>query len=365
MTKVKNFERRGDFVFRDVYKRHGFATFSPDAVGEESTYAVDAEGAVAPVHCAAHITAYDSGNGVASYHVFTRNGADFDKTQTAAATLSVDPGSVDIRAVNSTCHGSFTVGAKAFCVDAAGARAGVNTPAGPEYTLDVGGDCNLLGSLRVDGDAVIRRTAEGNLVVAAFDGLTIQADLVAGDNVLRVNALTGRVGVNVDAPARALDVAGDAAVSGNLLVGGYELASSVVHESTEPFPYEGPGPQGDTGLPFFQAVQTRGTPFVTPSGTNNSVFAFAAAGAYMLQVELEVGYPWLPEGDVATYFVKNGNTAQKLGYECRPAGATFGSTRPYLLVANAQDTIRFVLESTSVSEFQVGIQACRATFVKL
>lgn len=588
VVNVKSFERRGDFAFRDVYRRNGFATFAPQALGEESSYAVDAEGAAPAVHCAAHITKYDSGNGVASYHLFTRNNADFDKTLTSQATLSVDPASVVIRAANSTCQGSFTVGAQAFRVDAATRRAGINTPASPAYTLDVGGDCNLSGNLRVRGNAVVQAGAgpQGNLVLATLDGLTLRGPLDAGGNVLTVNVATQRVGVNVGGdPAHALDVAGDAnlglggtyrvqgtavlsrttlgssvtassltsvgnltsltvapggatrldsclfrsinrglaqplgsatevcqlqaghggyfvsmgvvqthehnslsrmyhlpiwfnatmgewrralpiassgpnnehdwavdvrvlestatlrlvrtqttplasnvnitsslavyqsanqvtltelsataanvslslepyvgtpltqvggnvgigtaapttklevagsvSVSGNLRVGGYELASSVMYQSAQPFVYTGPGVALDNGVPFFQAVQTRGTPFVTPSGNNNSVFTFTAGGTYMVQAEVEGGYPWLPEGDVITYFVKNGNAAQKLGYECQPVGATFGCTRSYLLVADAQDTVRFVVDSSTAGpDFQVGIQACRITFAK-
>ena len=559
LVKVKNYDLRGDFVFRDVYRRHGVAAFAVGAHGEESSYAVD-DATGSAVHCAAHITKYDSGNAVASYHLFTRNGGDFDKAQPGQATLSVDPSSVVIRSANLACQGpgGFTVGARAFRVDAATSRAGVNLAAGapPAYTLDVGGDCNLAGSLRIGGNAVLQTAAspQGNLVLASLDGLAVRGNvdvtgaagdgyLIQGQSVLTATALGagvtassltslgnltslnvvsngaarlgsclfrsfnrglaqplgsateicqlqaghggyfvtlgvvqthehnslsklyhlpvhfnatqgewrralpiassgpnnehdwavdirvldntaalrlvrtqttpqantwnitsslavyqspnqvtlselsatsanvatanvyvntpltqvgGNVGIGTAAPATKLEVVGDAAVSGKLRVGGYELASSVVYQSPQPFVYTGPGAELDGGLPFFQAVQTRGTPFVTPSGNNSSVFTFSVGGAYMVQVEVEVGYPWLPEGDVVTYFVKNGNTAQKLGYECRPMGATFGCTRPYMLVAEAQDTVRFILDSRSAGpEFEVGIQTCRVTFVKL
>lgn len=488
LVKVKNYDQRGDFVFRDVYKRHGVTTFAVGAQGEESSYVVNPEGSA--VHCAAHITKYDSGNAVASYHLFTRNGADFDKAQPAQATVSLSAAAATFRSSQTRVEGGFSV-SSLLKVDPATTRVGVNVAdAPPAYTLDVNGDCNVRGNILVHGNVVtltsggpgvsttpsattfrtsapfvylgpgealadglpFAGTAEtrgsavvtpandgprtftfakaGTVLVQAHvqggypflpggdvttyfvrngdtaqplavetavheDGIplafakTVVLDVVEGDTLyLVVDSTYGsafEVGIQSASIAfleyaggsipsgslASLDVDGDATVQGNaavegtLSVGGYELASSVVYQAPAPFEYEGPGAAGTEGIPFSQSVQARGTSFVT-AASGGRVFAFAVGGVYMVQVEVEVSFPWLPEGSTAvTYFIKNGDASQKVGYDTRSSTDVFGCTRSVVFVAEAQDTLSFVLTDGAGTNIQVGIQACRITFVKL
>jgi hypothetical protein len=83
----------------------------------------------------------------------------------------------------------------------------------------------------------------------------------------------------------------------------------------------------------------------------------------MLQAELETGYPWFPEGDINTYYVKNGNVSVKFGSESH-APSNFSCTRPYLMTVNASDNVRFIVDSSSGNDYEAGINASRLTMLK-
>jgi hypothetical protein len=153
-------------------------------------------------------------------------------------------------------------------------------------------------------------------------------------------------------------------VTGNLSLNGSEWASSVIHGTTTPFLYSGPGPASTNGVSFYTQTQTNGTAFVTASGTNNSVFTFSTSGTYMLQAEVDVGYPWMPDGDINTYYLLNGNPAARRGNESH-APSNFSCTRPYLLTVNASDNVRFVIDSSSGNEYEVGLNTAQLTMLKL
>jgi hypothetical protein len=121
----------------------------------------------------------------------------------------------------------------------------------------------------------------------------------------------------------------------------------------------------DNGVPFYTQVLTKGINFVTASGTNNDVFTVNVDGTYLIQVEIQTGYPWFPEGDLSTYYVKNGNTTNKYGVEKHPGTESFTCTRPYFMVLEANDTIRFLIDSSVGNTFEAGINVCRLTFLKL
>lgn len=154
-------------------------------------------------------------------------------------------------------------------------------------------------------------------------------------------------------------------VSGNLHVNGAIWASSVIYETTTPFTYTGPGASYDNGVPFFTQVATQGTSFVTASGNNNSVFTFAATGTYMVQSEVEVSYPWMPEGvENKTYYVVNGDATVPYGTEVH-ASTNFTCTRPVLLTLNANDNVRFVIEASTGYDYEVGLDSTKLTILKL
>jgi len=145
---------------------------------------------------------------------------------------------------------------------------------------------------------------------------------------------------------------------------GADWASSVIHGTTTPFLYTGPGTAYSNGVSFYSQTQTTRTAFVTVSGTNNSVFTFSTSGTYMLQAEVEVGFPWMPDGDINTYYLVNNNPASKRGNESH-APSNFSCTRPYLLTVAASDNVRFVIESSSGNEYEVGLNSARLTMLKL
>lgn len=160
-------------------------------------------------------------------------------------------------------------------------------------------------------------------------------------------------------------VAVNATVSGNLDVNGAVWASSVVYGSSAPFVYTGPGVSQRSGVPFFNELSSKGTPFVTASGNSNSVFTFSTAGTYMVQSEVQVSYPWMPEGaENTTYYVINGDGSMPYGSEVH-APAKFACTRPLLLSLNAQDNVRFVIDSSTGYEYEVGLDSSKLTILKL
>lgn len=260
-------------------------------------------------------------------------------------------------------------------------------------TLTVSGNVDFLGLLYVD------MTAQGNVIfdtkadtanvytITQLDGgqldsryyteTEVNALLAAKANVANAaisgtlsvsgNSSFGNLSTNVIA-ATAVS-AGNVTTSGSLTASSLTLnntawASYVVHSTSTPFTYTGPGSSLANGVPFFAQTEANGTAFVTPSGNNNSVFTFATSGVYLLQSEVDAGFPYFPEADLYTYYIKNGNTAVQFAKETH-SPTSFSCTRPYLFTASASDNVRFIMESFAGNEYEVGLNSTRFTMLKL
>jgi hypothetical protein len=91
----------------------------------------------------------------------------------------------------------------------------------------------------------------------------------------------------------------------------------------------------------------------------------ATAGTYMVQAEVGVAYPWMPDGgDNTTYYVVNGDGATPYGREVHPS-AKFACTRPLLLTLSANDNVRFVIDSSVSAAYDVGLDSTKLTILKL
>lgn len=296
---LKSNHLRGDFVFRDVYKRNAYSTFAGNQASENSTLYIDEnENAL---KCTSQVTTYS--NGIGALHLYTRNGVEFDNSNVASASVSIDPSAATFRSSNTHVKGGFTVRANLLLADPSTSRVGINQST-PDYTLDVNGDCNIRGNIMVNGSS------------------------------LQTMMQTRKVGFG----------------------------------TATPFLYQGPGTDYSNGLPFFATMEIAGENFLTTNAEqNNSVFTFSKTGTFLIQVEVEGAYPFLPEGEVSTYFVKNGNAAVKHGLETTMysgAGA-FGCTKTYILNAQENDNVRFIIDSVSHNEYIAGIQACRISFLDI
>lgn len=290
-SRFKNNYLRGDFYFRDVYRRHAFSTFSRNEVSEYSTVYIDENEEA--VNCTSQICTFD--NGVGAFHLYTRDGQEIDKANAARATVSVSSANAIFRSATTHVDGAFAV-SSLLTVDPSAVRVGINVN-NPSYTLDVNGDCNIRGNIWVNG-AALQTTA------------------------------------NTD---------------------------SVVYGTTVPFLYTGPGDGYTNGVPFFAQQDATGDAFVAASGPNNNVFTFTKSGTFLVQAEVEGGYPFFPEGDATTFFLKNGE--EKLGVQTHAydgAGA-FGCATTYLVNATAHDSIAFIIDSVSQNAFEAGIDRCRLT----
>lgn len=288
---IKNNHLRGDFVFRDVYKRHAFSTFAGNEHSESSTLYINEN--QDPVNCTSQISTYK--DGVGTVHLYTRNGQDFDKTNAANATVSINSVSTIFRSSNTHVNGGFSV-----------------------------------------------------------------------KSLLKINPSTNRVGVNQTNPAYTLDVNGDCNISGNILVNGNALSfstSSATFGTTTPSLYQGPGEELTEGLSFVTSVETKGDTIVTASDSFRT-FTFEKQGLYLVQTQVRGTVPWLPEGDVSTYFIKNGDTTQKLAMETIPhdGASALACAKTYLVQAEVGDTLRFIIDSVASNTYTAGIQECSIAF---
>lgn len=326
---VKNNHLRGDFYSRDVFQRNTYSSFAGPSYSDSSTLYINESSQV--VNCTSQISTFE--NGIGSLHVFTRNNADFQKGNTDTATVSINPMTTVFRSSNTHVEGGFTVSGELFRAHVPSQRVGILRE-NPAHTLDVGGDCNLAAGnvYRINGAPILSYTAQG----PAITGNTLT---VTGSSTLKDVNITGNV-------------------TGS-------LASSVVYETTTPFTYNGPGVEVDVGVPFYTQVLTKGILGITASGSNNNIFTVTTEGSYLIQAEIQTGYPWFPEGDIWTYYVKNGDTSKKYGMETHAGANSFTCTRPYLMVLNQNDTIRFIIDSSVGNTFEAGIDTCRLTFCKI
>lgn len=334
LLNVKDNSNRGDFCFRDVFRRNTYSSFTGNTYADDSSIYIDAN--AQKFDCTSLISRIE--NNLGSLHLFTRNNGNFNRDNVAQATVSIDALSTTFRSANVHCKGGFTVSANLFHVSPQTARVGVSTLT-PQYTLDVNGDCNLASgsTYRINGVPILSAT---NMTVGS---VTANGNIVQNSGTAQLQEVV---------------------VQGNLTVNGATWASSVMYETTTPFLFAGPGPAYSNGVPFFGLTKTNGTAFVTASGTSNHIFTFSTAGTYMLQAELEVGYPWMTEGDITTFYTLNGNANVKFGKESH-APSNFSCTRPYLLSVHAGDNVRFILDSSSGNEYEVGLNTARLTLLKL
>ena len=193
--------------------------------------------------------------------------------------------------------------------------------------------------------------------VGTLSTLNISGNVAAGNlstNAISATAISTTGNVS----------AGNVTVSGKLNVNGAEWASTVIYGTTTPFIYTGPGSTYGNGVPFYAQTATQGTPFVTASGTSNSIFTFVTAGTYMLQSEIDVQFPWMPDGDTNTFYLVNGNSSVKFGSELHVSNR-FRCSRPFLLTASASDNVRFIIDSSSGNNYEVGLSRTRITILKL
>ena len=84
----------------------------------------------------------------------------------------------------------------------------------------------------------------------------------------------------------------------------------------------------------------------------------------MLQAEVKVGHPLMPEGDITTYYVVNGNASERFGMDSH-APSNFPCTQPYLLTVDASNNVRFIIDSSLGNEFGIRLNAARWAFLKL
>jgi len=255
-TLVKNNHLRGDFYFRDVFRRNTYSSFTGPDYSDSSTLYIDETDQAIP--CTSQISTND--NGVGSLHLYTRNQADFDKGNVMQAVVSINAATTTFRSSNIT-------------------------------------------------------------------GTSLS-------------------------------------ISGNIVHKGSVLASSVTYETSTPFVYNGPGASYQNSVPFYSQSTDYGTPFLT-TNVDSKIFTFTVSGNYMIQAEIQTAYPWFPEGDVYSYYLKNGDADTKYGCEQHVGSGAFSCTRPYLMSVSANENVRFILDSVTGNEYDVGIRCCRVQIVKL
>jgi len=354
MPNVQKNDTRGDIYVRDVYNRNTVSSFAGDGYSDRSTLYINENDEAIP--CTSEVSTLK--NGLGDLHIYTRDGYNFNKANVAQAALSINAVTTTFRSSNTHVTGGFTVGAT---LRVGSQNVGVST-SNPQFTLDVGGDCNVRGGsvYRINGAPVLSSTALGPSVT------TSSLSATAGD----LETLT--VSGNITQTAGVSNLR-DVNVTGNLSVNGapvtYVNGVSVEPMSAEygtdtPFLYNGPGNDLSNGVPFYAFIERRGAAFVSSSGFFGS-YTFSQGGTYVVQAEVRGGYPWLPEGDVLTYFVKNGIVGKKLGLETHEGGSLFGCSKSYVMTVAATDSIQFIIESATTNEFSAGIDSCKITFVRV
>ena len=177
---------------------------------------------------------------------------------------------------------------------------------------------NLSGNLNASVGTLGNLTVTGNLAAGNLSGTSITGTLetAAQPNITSVGTL-GTLSVTGNATTGNLSTTALSATTFKL--NGSDWASSVIYGTTTPFTYTGPGSTYSNGVSFYTQTYTTGTAFVTASGTDNSIFTFSTAGTYMLQSEIDVSYPWMPDGDINTFYLVNGNSSVKFGNESHAA----------------------------------------------
>lgn len=329
MSNVKNNFHRGDFYFRDVYNRNTYASFAENGYSDRSTLYINQNDEAIP--CTSEVSTLN--NGVGDLHIYTRKDVNFDKSNVAQAALSINALTTTLRSSNTHITGGFSVGVS---LKVGPQNVGVNTDS-PQFILDVKGDCNVKGGggYRINGAPVLSSTALGPSVMASSLVTTMG----------NVQTLT----------VHDLNLTGNLAINGEPVT--FEHMSAEYGTDT-PFIYEGPGNDMTNGVPFYALIARQGAAFVSSSALGT--YTFSREGTYIVQVEIRGGYPWLPEGDVLTYFLKNG---LKLGLETHKGGGLFCYSKSYVMKVAATDSVKFIIESATTNECSIGIDSCKIEFV--
>ena len=232
------------------------------------------------------------------------------------------------------------------------------TSVGTLSSLNVSGNVSVanLHSNQVVNTGTAYRIGNVNILTATALGTSVVNSSLTSVGTLSSLTVTGNVAAG--------NLSTNTISATALRLNGADWASSVIRGTTTPFLYTGPGTALSNGVPFFDQTQANGTAFVSASGNNNSIFTFSTSGSYMLQAEIDVGFPWMPDGDISTYYIVNANVANRRGRESH-APSNFSCTSPYLLPLNASDNVRFVIDSSSGNDYEVGLNSVRLTMLKL
>lgn len=132
--------------------------------------------------------------------------------------------------------------------------------------------------------------------------------------------------------------------------------SFVVYGNSTAFTYTGAGVSSENPLPFSSLLQNRGEQFLN---STEETFTFLRSGTYAVQVEVESGYPWFPDGDITTFFLINGN--EKVGVQHHEGGSAFKCTRVVNIDVNEGDTLSFFIDSIVGNVYEAAVEKCRTS----
>lgn len=133
--------------------------------------------------------------------------------QTIAGNVNFDVGTLFVDATNNRVGINNTTPTKALTVTGESTVSGNAAFGG---TLSVTGAATLSNTIAVTGNATFSNTIAVTGAATFSNTVTVTANLAVDTNVLLVDVVNNRVGINDAAPATALSVGGDAVISANL-----------------------------------------------------------------------------------------------------------------------------------------------------
>ena len=133
--------------------------------------------------------------------------------QTIAGNVNFDVGTLFVDATNNRVGINNTTPTKALTVTGESTVSGNAAFGG---TLSVTGAATLSNTIAVTGNATFSNTIAVTGAATFNNTVAITANLTVDTNVLKVDVVNNRVGINDAAPATALSVGGDAVISANL-----------------------------------------------------------------------------------------------------------------------------------------------------
>ncbi len=133
--------------------------------------------------------------------------------QTIAGNVNFDVGTLFVDSVNNRVGINNTTPTKALTVTGESTVSGNGAFGG---TLTVTGAATLSNTIAVTGAATLSNTIAVTGAATFSNTVTVTANLTVDTNVLKVDVVNNRVGINDAAPATALSVGGDAVISANL-----------------------------------------------------------------------------------------------------------------------------------------------------